>query len=215
MDASASAQRRQRRRAYWLSWIARLSPQAGGGPSLWGVPPPRADFTARIVAWLGDQRGGVGTSQLARRRLRDCPGTEHHDVARPHVDLADDLVGYLVLDAAHFGGVLEGIGLDRDGEGLTGMPVVEPHRHRAARTDTGDPASGALDVGRVDVAAGHDDDVFDPAAHHDVAVVHQITKVAGVIPALLILGRDEPAHRDVAGGHRLTPEFDHPDAAGR
>src|SRR5271155_2898468 len=99
---------------------------------------------ARGVARLGDQRDGGGPSQLARRRLRDCPGTEHDDVARPNIDLTDDLVGDLVLDAAHFGGVLEGIGLNRDSEGLARMPGVEPYSHRAARADTGDPAGGSL-----------------------------------------------------------------------
>ena len=49
------------------------------------------------------------------------------------------------------------------------MAGVQSHGDRAARTDTLDAARGPLDVGRVDVAAGHDDDVLDAAAHHDVA----------------------------------------------
>src|SRR5579875_2963818 len=95
------------------------------------------------------------------------------------------------------------------------MPGVQPDRHRTAGAHARDSARGTLDIGGVDIAARHDDDVLDPAADHDVAVLHQIAEVAGVIPAVFVLSGDEPAHRDVAGGHRFTSQLDHPDTAGR
>ena len=120
-----------------------------------------------------------------------------------------------MLDATHLGGIFARVGFDRDGERLPRMPGVEAHGDRATRADTVDTACGALDVGRIDIAASHDDDVFDSTAHHDVAILHLITKVTSVIPAVLILSRNEPAHRDVARGQRLAAQLDHPNAAGR
>src|SRR5258707_14987479 len=125
---------------------------------------------------LGGGGEGFRPPQLARRRLGDGPRTEHHDVAWPHVDLFEHLVRHLVLDAANLGRVLEGIRLDGDGEGLTRMSGVQAHSYRAARTDTVDPARGTLDVGRVNVAAGHDDDVLDAATHHHVTVVQEVAR---------------------------------------
>ena len=92
-------------------------------------------------------------TEFARRSLPDGvfgngAGSEHDDVAWTHVDLGDDLVGDLVLDAAHFDRVLPGVGLHRDGEGLAGVPGVQPHRDGAAGAHALDAARGALDVGR-------------------------------------------------------------------
>ena len=100
----------------------------------------------------------TSATELARRSLpdgglRDGARTQDHDVARPHVDLGDDLVGDLVLDAAHLGRVLPGVGLDGHGERLARVPGVQAHRDRAAGAHALDTAGGPLDVGRVDVAA--------------------------------------------------------------
>src|ERR1700746_3183995 len=62
-----------------------------------------------------------------------------------------------------------------------------------------DAAGGPLDVGGIAVAARHDDDVLDAAAHHDVALLGGVAEVTGVVPALLVLGRDEAAHGEAAG----------------
>src|SRR6202022_2610623 len=164
---------------------------------------------------LGHQRDGVRAAQLARRRLRDRAGAEHDDVARAQVDLRDHLMGDLVRDPAYLSRILPGVGLDGDGERLPGMAGVETHRDGAPGANPVDAAGGALDVGRVDVAAGHDDDVLDPAADYDVAVLHQVAEVAGVVPAAVILCRDEAAHRDVARGQRLAPQLDDAHTAGR
>ena len=47
---------------------------------------------------LRDERDRVGTAQLARRGLRDGARTQHHDVARTHVDLGDHLMGDLMFN---------------------------------------------------------------------------------------------------------------------
>ena len=47
---------------------------------------------------LAHQRDGVGAAQLARRRLRDGARTQHHDVARSHVELGDHLMGHTGAD---------------------------------------------------------------------------------------------------------------------
>src|SRR5581483_6986522 len=155
---------------------------------------------------LGDQGHGVRAAQLARRRLRDRAGTQYHDVAWTHVDLANHLVGDLMLDAPHLGRVLPCIAFDGHRERLTRVPGVQPHRDRAPGPHTVDAAGRTLDVGRVDVAAGHDDDVLHPAADNDVSVLHQVAEVAGVVPAVLVLRREEAAHRDVAGCQRLAAQ---------
>ena len=66
----------------------------------------------------------------------------------------------------------------------------------------------------IDVAAGHDDDVLHAAADHDVAVLGQVAEVAGVVPAVLVLRRDEAAHGDVAGRDGFAAQLDDADAAG-
>src|SRR6516165_11214743 len=93
------------------------------------------------------------------------------------------------------------------------MSRVKSHGHRAARANTADATCRPLDVGRVDVAAGHDDDVLDSTTHHDVAVLGDVAKVASVVPAVLVLGRYEAAHGEVAGRQRLAAQLDHADAA--
>src|SRR5690348_3967289 len=93
------------------------------------------------------------------------------------------------------------------------MPGVEPHRHGTARAHTLDAARGPLDVGRVDVAARHDDDVLHAATHHDVLLLGDVPEVAGVVPAVLVLRRQEAGHGDVAGGHRLAAQLDDADTA--
>ena len=50
----------------------------------------------------------------------------------------------------------------------------------------------------IDVSAGHDDDVLEPAAHHDVVGFREISDVAGVVPPLIVLRRHETGHRGVA-----------------
>src|SRR3954447_22413625 len=95
------------------------------------------------------------------------------------------------------------------------MAGIESHGHRTTGPDTLDAARGPLDVGRVDVAAGHDDDVLDAAAHHHVSFIGDVAEVAGVVPAVLVLGRDETAHGDVAGCQRFATQLDHTDPARR
>ena len=90
------------------------------------------------------------------------------------------------------------------------MPGIQPHRHGAARPHAVDAAGGALDVGRIDVAARHDDDVLEPAAHHDIARLGEVAEIARVVPAVVVLGRDEPAavvYPSVTGSPRtsMTP----------
>ena len=87
--------------------------------------------------------------------------------------------------------------------------TAQPGRTPTTRVD------GALDVGRINVLAGHDDDVLEPATHHHAAGFGEIAQVAGVVPALFILGGDEATHRGVAPGHRFTADLDDADAARR
>ena len=124
-------------------------------------------------------------------------------------------MGHLLFDTTALRRVLRGVGLDRHGERLPGVAGIQAHRHRASGAHTLDAAGGPLDVGRVDVAAGHDDDVLDAAADHDVALLGQVAEVAGVVPAVLVLCRDEAAHGQVAGGEGLPAQLDHPDTTGR
>ena len=56
-----------------------------------------------------DERQRVGAPQLARRRLGDHSRLEHHHVAGPDIDLGNHLVGHLLLDAAHLGGILPAV----------------------------------------------------------------------------------------------------------
>src|ERR1700752_4332478 len=81
---------------------------------------------------LADEGDRSGPPKLARRRLGDGAGAQHHDVARPHVDLGHHFVSDLVLDAAHLGRVLPGVGLDRDGERFARVAGVKAHRDGAA-----------------------------------------------------------------------------------
>ena len=62
---------------------------------------------------------------------------------------------------------------------------------------------------------GHDDEVLEPATHHDIAGFGEIAQIAGVVPALLILGGDEAGRRGVTLGHRLTAHLDDADATRR
>ena len=80
-------------------------------------------------------------------------------------------------------------------------PAVQPHRDRVARPHALRRPRRALDVGRVDVAAAHDDHVLAPAADHDLAV-GQVALVAGVEPAVGVLG-GAPARR--RSGSRASP----------
>ena len=73
---------------------------------------------------------------------------------------------------------------------------------------------GAFDVGRVDVAPSHDDHVLDPAAHYETVVLGEVAQIAGVIPALGVLGGDEAAHRFVTQRHGLPAHLENADAAG-
>ena len=129
-----------------------------------------------------------------------------------HIDLGDNLVGDLVLDAAHLDRVLPGVGLHRHGERLAGVSGIQPDGDGTARADALH-ARGPLDVGQVDVAASHDDDVLHTAADDDVALIGDVAEVAGVVPAVLVLRRDEAAHGDVAGRHRFAAQLDDADAA--
>src|ERR1700758_2677228 len=70
-------------------------------------------------------------------------------------------------------------------------------RTATARSNARDPGGGAFDVGGVDLTAGHDDDVFDPTAHHHVAGLSEVAQVTGVIPTMRILGRHKSADRGV------------------
>src|SRR5689334_24968664 len=99
-----------------------------------------------------------------------------------------------MLDPAHLGRILPGVGLHGDGEGLARVPGIQAHRHGAARAHTFHPAGRTFDVRRVDVAPGHDDHVLDAAAHDDVALFGDVAEVAGVVPTVLVLGRQEAAH---------------------
>jgi hypothetical protein len=94
-----------------------------------------------------------------------------------------------VLDAAHLDRVLPGVGLDRDGERLARVPGIQAHRDGAARPDPLDAACGPLDVGGIDVAAAMMIPPPSRGADHDVAVLHLPAKVAGVVPAVLVLCR--------------------------
>ena len=153
----------------------------------------RARSRDRLAPDQGDLSGQKGerirTSQLARWGLRDHARREHRDGARTHVDLGDHLMGDVALDAADLLGVLEGIGLHRDGEGLPGVAGVQPHRDRTAGADPFDAPGGALDVGRINTSTGHDDDVLHASADHDVALLGEVSQVAGVIPTRFVLGR--------------------------
>ena len=77
--------------------------------------------------------------------------------------------------------------------------VCPAHRHRVAGPHALDGLGDPLDVGRIDVAAAHDDHVLDPAADHHLAV-DQVAEIAGVQPAVGALG-----------GHRVRP----PSGSGR
>src|SRR6478752_241644 len=120
-----------------------------------------------------------------------------------------------MLDAAHLDRVLPRVGLHSDGEGLPRVTGVQAHRDGATGPDPLDAAGGTLDVGRVDVAAGHDDDVFHAAADDDVAVFGHIAEVTGVIPAVLVLRGDEATHGDVAVCEAFAAQLDDADAARR
>ncbi|CNV00967.1 Uncharacterised protein [Mycobacterium tuberculosis] len=104
-----------------------------------------------------------------------------------------------MLDATNLGGILEGVRLDRDGKGFARMSGIETHGHRATRTNAVDAAGRPLDVGRVNIAPGHDDDILDAATYHHVALLGEVAEVARVVPAMLVLGRDEATHSQVAG----------------
>ena len=162
----------------------------------------------------------TSATELARRSLPDGvfgngAGPEHHDVARPHVDLGHHLVGDLVLDATHFWPDPARRWTPPRRRTSRASGPRRAGRRRRSPAGLPDAARGALDVGRIDVAARHDDDVLDAAADHDVAVVHLVAQVAGVVPAVLVLGGQEAAHREVTGGQRLAAQFDDSDAAGR
>ena len=73
--------------------------------------------------------------------------------------------------ATHLDRVLPGIGLDRNGERLARVSGVQSHRDSAARAHPRDAACRPLDIGRIDIAARHDDDFLDAAAHDNMAVL--------------------------------------------
>ena len=92
--------------------------------------------------------------------------------------------------------------LDGDGERLPPMAGVQSDRDGTPGPHPFDPPRGPLDVRRIDVAPAHDDDVLDPSAHHDVRLLGQVTQIAGVVPALLVLSGQEPRQRGVTGRQR-------------
>ena len=67
-----------------------------------------------------------------------------------------------------------------------------------------------MSVGR-NVATSHDDHVLDPAADHDMAGLGEIAEIAGVIPTLVVLSRDETGHRHIAQRHRFATHLDDAD----
>ena len=146
---------------------------------------------------------------LASSRLVPGPSTT---TLWPHIDLGDNLVGDLVLDAAHLDLVLPGVGLHRHGERLAGVSGIQPDGDGTAGADASTRRRPAR-CRSVDVAASHDDDVLHTAADDDVALIGDVAEVAGVVPAVLVLRRDEAAHGDVAGRHRFAAQLDDADAA--
>ena len=95
--------------------------------------------------------------------------------------------------------------LDGDHERLPAAAGRPPHRDRVPGPDAFDTRCRALDVGRVDVAPAHDDDVLHPAADHHLAI-DQVADVAGVQPAVRArVGRSPSTvrYRSVTAGPRM------------
>ncbi len=170
--------------------------RAGPARRARGCAEPPALGAPRLV----DQIHRRGAAEFARRRLGNAAGPEDGDRARSHADLGEHGVHDLVLDALDHFGVLIVVGLHRDGETFPLLPRVEADGHRVAGTYSGDGAGGPLDVRRVDVAATHDDDVLDAAAHDDEAFFGEVADVAGVQPAVRVLRGLVSVDRDVSGG---------------
>ncbi|CPU32091.1 Uncharacterised protein [Mycobacteroides abscessus] len=128
-------------------------------------------------------------------------------------------MGNLLLDPPHLVRILEGVGLHHNREGLALVLGVhtglQPHGDGAAGAHPVDATCGTLDIGRVDVAARHDDDVLDATAHHNVALLGQVAEVAGVVPTVFVLRGQKSAHGHITGSHRLATQFDDADAARR
>ena len=75
-------------------------------------------------------------------------------------------------------------------------------------------SGGTFYVGRVDVAAGHDDHVLDTAADDDAVGLGQVAQIAGVIPVLIVLSSDETGHRFIAQRHWFATDLEDADAPG-
>jgi hypothetical protein len=66
-----------------------------------------------------------------------------------------------------------------------GRRVVDRKRDRAARTHARmTRGGGPLEVLRVDVAPAHDDQILEPAGHHELAVVKEAEVTSTQIPTL-------------------------------
>ncbi|MCO5567273.1 hypothetical protein L7F22_020963 [Adiantum nelumboides] len=158
---------------------------------------------------------GGGAAELARRRLRQAPRREDRDLGGAHPDRGHHAGDDLGADRLRDVGVVRLAGLHRDGERLA-VPVRargQTHGDDVAGPHPVGLAGGALDVGRVDVAPAHDDHVLAPAADDDRAGLGQVALVAGVEPALGVLGGDRPVDGQVAGRHGLSAQLQHPDLA--
>src|SRR3984957_9136766 len=188
-------------------WAVDKSVCSGGSRPGWGA---KSDM---VHAILNDQCERVGAPQFSRRRFRDHSWLEHNHVAGTDIDLGDHLVGNLTLDAAHLGWVLPGIGFDGNRESLPWVARLQADRDGTAGPDPVDARGGTFDVRRVDVAPGHDDHVFHPAAHHHVAGLGEIAQIACVVPPLVILRRYETGDRRIAQRHRFATYLDDADTA--
>src|SRR4051812_9167127 len=93
------------------------------------------------------------------------------------------------------------------------MPGIHAHRNGAAWPHAVDPTGGPFDVCGIDVAARHDDDVLEPPAHHDVASLGQVAEIPRVIPAVVVLGRDEASCGGIPTRHGIAAHLDDADAA--
>ena len=119
-------------------------------------------------------------------------------------------MGDLPLDAPHLRRVVGVVRLHGHGERFPGMAGIQSHGRHATRAHSDDSTRRALHVGGVDVAPGHDDDVLGPAAHHDVALLGEVSQVPGVEPALVVLGGHKAGNGDVSGSDRISAHLNEP-----
>src|SRR4051812_21222671 len=109
---------------------------------------------------LADEGQCVGATRFSGRRLRDHSRPQHDDTARAYVDFRDDLVSDVVLNPADFRGIVVRVGFHDNCERFAWMTGIQTHCDDTPRPYSCDARGGALDVGGIDVASGHDDHVF-------------------------------------------------------